>query len=127
MSVVHDHQEARSSRRCANGSGARTPYFGYLFSCPYCTSHWIAFALVPLTGAWYLKVPYDWGWVSAALTWFLSSILVTMVSAFLRVAFFFVDQTQGLIRRRQKHVETVIEEVEHRIERDEQPRPPRIQ
>src|SRR4051794_36030173 len=72
--------------------GGKDTFFGYLFSCPYCTSHWIAFALVPLTGAYYLQVPYHWGWASSVLSWFLSSILVTMIAAFLRVAFFFVDQ-----------------------------------
>ena len=39
------------------------------------------------------------------LRWLLSSILVTVVAAFLRVAFYFVDETQGLVRRQQKTVE----------------------
>jgi hypothetical protein len=34
------------------------------------------------------------------LDWFLSSILVTVVAAFLRVAFYLVDERQRLVRKR---------------------------
>jgi len=36
------------------------------------------------------------------LTWFFSSILITVVAAFMRVAFWFVDESQGLVRKRQR-------------------------
>jgi hypothetical protein len=48
--------------------------------------------------------------------WFLSSILVTVVAAFLRVIFFFVDETQGFVRRRKKVAEKEVEVVERAIE-----------
>ena len=82
--------------------GGKETWFGYLISCPYCASHYLAFALVPLTGAYYLRVTPRWGFVSTVLDWFLSSILVTIIAAFLRVFFWFVDESQGLVRRRQK-------------------------
>ena len=85
--------------------GGRETWAGYLVSCSYCVSHWIAFLLVPLTGVYPLDVSPRWGGVSQILRWFLSSILVATVAAFLRVVFYFVDETQGLVRRRQKVVE----------------------
>ena len=30
--------------------GNKETWLGYLVSCPYCLSHWLAFVLVPLTG-----------------------------------------------------------------------------
>jgi hypothetical protein len=85
--------------------GGPETWFGYLVSCPYCVSHWIAFLLVPITGTYPLDVMPRWGFASQIIRWFLSSILVATVAAFLRVAFYFVDETQGLVRRRQKVVE----------------------
>ncbi|HLL53100.1 MAG TPA: hypothetical protein VK447_06105 [Myxococcaceae bacterium] len=82
--------------------GGKETWFGYLISCPYCASHYLAFLLVPLTGAYYLRVTPKWGFFSTVLDWFLSSILVTIIAAFLRVFFWFVDESQGLVRRRQK-------------------------
>jgi hypothetical protein len=82
--------------------GGKETWLGYLVSCPYCASHYLAFALVPLTGSYYVPVEVEWGLASRLLTWFLSSYLVVVVAAFLRVAFWFVDETQGLIRRRQR-------------------------
>jgi hypothetical protein len=84
--------------------GGPETFFGYLFSCPYCISHWLAFLLVPLTGSYYIDVALV-GWPGALLEWFLSSILVAVVAAFLRVLFFCIDETQGLIRREQKKTE----------------------
>jgi hypothetical protein len=77
-------------------------WFGYLVSCPYCASHWIAFAVVPLTGAYYVGVTPRLGVLAPVASWFLSSILVVVVAAFLRVAFWLVDEEQGLIKRRQR-------------------------
>ncbi len=85
--------------------GGKETFLGYLVSCPYCASHYFAFLLVPLTGAYYVPVTVQWGWFSTVLTWFFSSILVTVIAAFLRVGFWFVDQSQGLVRRQQAVVE----------------------
>jgi hypothetical protein len=81
--------------------GGKETFFGYLVSCPYCASHYIAFALVPLTGTSPIDVVVG-GWVGSVLSWFLNSILLTVIAAFYRVIFWFVDETQGLVRRRQK-------------------------
>jgi hypothetical protein len=81
--------------------GGKETWFGYLVSCPYCVSHYFAFALVPLTGTYPIEVAVG-GWVGSVLRWFLSSILVAVIAAFFRVVFWFVDETQGLVRRRQR-------------------------
>jgi hypothetical protein len=92
--------------------GGKETWLGYLVSCPYCLSHWIAFVLVPLTGAYALHVAPRWPIVSPVLDWFLSSILVTVIAAFFRVAFWFVDESQALVRTK-KRVERAIEEEHH--------------
>ena len=84
--------------------GMRT-WHGYLVSCPYCASHYIAFVLVPLTGAYYVDVPWRWGAVGSVIEWFLSLILVTVVAAFLRIGFYFIDESQRLVRREKEHIE----------------------
>jgi hypothetical protein len=48
--------------------------------------------------------------LSSVLDWFLSSMLVVVIAAFLRVAFWFVDESQGLVRRRNRVIEQVAEE-----------------
>lgn len=85
--------------------GGKETWLGYLVGCPYCVSHWFAFLLVPLTGAYGIDVVPEWGPLSQILRWLLSSLLVTVLAAFLRVAFYFVDESQGLVKRRQKTVE----------------------
>lgn len=82
--------------------GGKETWLGYLFSCPYCASHWLAFVLVPLTGAYYVDVAIDVPVLSGLARWFLSAILVVVIAAFLRVGFWFVDESQGLVRRRQR-------------------------
>jgi len=84
-------------RRAAGG--IRT-WRGYFVTCPYCVSHWLAFILVPLTGTYLVHVVPRWPVISAVLDWFLSSILVTVVAAFLRVGFYLVDERQRLVRKR---------------------------
>ena len=64
---------------------------------------------MPLTGTYALTVAPRWPMVSPFLDWFLSSIVVTVIAAFLRVAFWFVDETQALVRTK-KRVEKAIEE-----------------
>ena len=41
--------------------GGKDTWLGYLISCPYCVSHWIAFILVPLTGTYAVNVVPRWG------------------------------------------------------------------
>jgi hypothetical protein len=79
--------------------GGKSTWLGYLVSCPYCASHWLAFVLVPATGTYPIEVAIAPGSAALVLRWFLSSILVTVVAAFLRVAFWFVDERQALLRR----------------------------
>jgi hypothetical protein len=81
--------------------GGKETWLGYLVSCPYCVSHYVAFVLVPLTGTYPIRVVVG-GWLGSVLSWFLSSILLTVIAAFYRVLFWFVDESQGLVRRRQK-------------------------
>ena len=91
-------------------SGGMSTWRGYLVSCPYCASHWLAFVLVPLTGTYLVRVVPRWGIVSTVLDWFLSSILVTVVAAFLRVGFYFVDEGQRLTRERKKATQAEIDD-----------------
>jgi hypothetical protein len=85
--------------------GGKETWLGYLVSCPYCASHSFAFVLVPLTGTYAIDVVVGPGWWVTALRWFLSSILVTVIAAFLRVAFWFVDERQALVRKEKQLVE----------------------
>ena len=72
----------------------------------------MAFLLVPLTGSYYVQVVPRWGFFSSVLDWLLSSILVVAIAAFLRVAFYFVDGSQGLVRKQQELVKAEMEERE---------------
>ena len=110
--------------------GGKETWLGYLVSCPYCASHYLAFALVPLTGIDAIDVTVG-GWVGSALRWFLNSILLTVIAAFYRVIFWFVDETQGLVRRRQKTEDEEIatkrllrEKVEQTVPAREEDEPP---
>jgi hypothetical protein len=103
--------------------GGRDTFFGYLVSCPYCVSHWLAFILVPLTGTYCLHVAPRVPYLSKLGDWFLSSILVTVVAAFLRVIFFFVDETQALVRRRKKVEQRVEQQVERALDEEDAPAP----
>src|SRR5256885_1356019 len=82
---------------------------GYLISCPYCASHWLAFILVPLTGAYGIHVAPRWPVISPALDWFLSSILVTVIAAGLRVVFYWVDEEQRLVKTKKRVAQTEAE------------------
>lgn len=85
--------------------GGKETWAGYLVSCPYCISHWLAFGLVPLAGVYPIRLAVEWGLASRILEWFVASILVTVVAAFLRVAFWWIDETQALVRKQKAHVE----------------------
>jgi hypothetical protein len=78
---------------------SRSSWLGYLVSCPYCASHWVAFAVVPLTGAYYVDVVPLPGHLDLVARWFLSSLLVATIAAYLRVLFYVVDVAQGVMRR----------------------------
>ncbi|WP_242361579.1 DUF1360 domain-containing protein [Anaeromyxobacter sp. SG17] len=99
-----------------NALGGKETWLGYLVSCPYCVSHWIAFVLVPLTSAIYVRVTPRWGLASTILDVFLSSVLVVVIAAFMRVAFWFVDESQGLVRRQQRTEEAATRLVRERAE-----------
>src|SRR5579884_2310040 len=105
MAVSHTIAKERICEPLRRWAGGKETWLGYLVSCPYCASHWVAFVLVPLLHAYYLRPPYHWGWFAALVDWFLSSILVAAIAAFLRVGFYFVDESQGLRRRLERKVE----------------------
>lgn len=96
--------------------GGKETWLGYLVSCPYCVSHYVAFALVPVTGLSVIDVALG-GLPGALARWFLTSILVTVIAAFFRVIFWFVDEAQGLVRRRQRatQIESEKWELERRL------------
>jgi uncharacterized protein DUF1360 len=96
--------------------GGMSTWHGYLVSCPYCASHWIAFVLVPLTGAYGIRVAPRWPYVSPILDWFLSSILVTVVAAMLRVVFYLVDEEQRLTKTKKRVAQTEAVERERAIQ-----------
>jgi hypothetical protein len=105
MGLSHSIARERIGAGLRAWLGGRETWLGYLVSCPYCVSHWIALILVPITGIYPLDVVPRWGLATAIIRWVLSSVLVATVAAFFRVAFYFVDETQGLVKRRQKVVE----------------------
>lgn len=131
--VMGISQTITKERLCASlreRLGGKETWFGYLVSCPYCISHYVAFVLVPLTGTYAIRVAVG-GWVGSVLRWFLSSILVTVIAAFFRVLFWFVDESQGLVRRRQQSEEEetatkrlVRKQAEQQLPAEEQEAPP---
>jgi hypothetical protein len=111
MGLSHTIARERICEPLRRRLGGRETWLGYLVSCPYCVSHWLAMILVPITGVHPIHVAPDLGMLSGVLRWFLATILVTVLAAFFRVIFYFVDETQGLVKRQQRSVE---EEVESR-------------
>ena len=109
MGLAHTITRERLCEPLRTRLGGKDTWLGYLVSCPYCVSHWIAFILVPLTGSYAIDIVPRWGPVSEVLRWFLSSVLVAVVAAFFRVIFYYVDETQGLIKRRQRSLDQQIE------------------
>ena len=105
MGLSHTIARERLFAPLRDRLGGKETWLGYLVSCPYCVSHWIAAVVVPLTGTYALDVVPSWGFASHVLRWVLSSILVAVIAAFLRVIFYFVDESQGLVRREQRSVE----------------------
>lgn len=96
--------------------GGMSTWRGYLISCPYCASHWLAFVLVPLTGAYGIRVVPRWPVVSPVLDWFLSSILVTVIAAVLRVSFYFIDEETRLTKTKKRITQAEATERERTIQ-----------
>src|SRR3954449_10535584 len=92
--------------------GGMEAWPGDLAACPYCASHWLAFILVPLTGAYGIRVAPRWPVISPVLDWFLSSILVTVIAAVLRVAFYFIDEETRLTKTRKRLAQAEAGELE---------------
>lgn len=119
MGIAHTITRERIFKPLRDRLGGKDTWAGYFVSCPYCVSHWVAFLVVPLTGTYPIQVPLDLGVVTPLLEWFLSSVLVAVIAAFLRVGFYFIDETQGLVRRRQRYVEDAAKELETELEEHE--------
>jgi hypothetical protein len=105
MGVSHTVAKERIFAPIRDRLGGKETWAGYLVSCPYCLSHWLAFGLVPLAGIYPIRVVVHWGIASRIVEWFLAAILVTVIAAFLRVAFWFIDETQALVRKQKANVE----------------------
>lgn len=116
MGLSHTVARERIFEPLRKACGGFDTWHGYLLSCPYCASHWIAFVLVPLTGTYALHVAPRWPIVSPLLDWFLSSIVVTVAAAFLRVGFYFVDEGQRLAKERKKRAEAETDLVERQLQ-----------
>jgi hypothetical protein len=111
MGLSHTIARERICEPLRRRLGGRETWLGYLASCPYCVSHWLAMILVPITGVYPIQVAPRLGVLSGVLRWLLATILVAVLAAFFRVIFYFVDETQGLVKRQQRSVE---EEAENR-------------
>jgi len=120
MGLSHTIAREKIFERARAALGGKETSLGYLVSCPYCCSHWLAFLFVPLTQTYVIAANPAWGLAGVVLRWFVSAIFVTVLAAFLRIAFYLVDESQGLVRR-----EIVKTEAEARMAQrivDEQPR-----
>jgi Protein of unknown function (DUF1360) len=115
MGLSHTIARERIFEPLRSRCGGMTTWRGYLISCPYCASHWVAFLLVPLTGAYGIRVAVALPYVTPLLDWFLSSILVTVIAAMLRVVFYFVDEEQRLIKTKKRTAQAEAEEAEERL------------
>jgi hypothetical protein len=102
MGLSHTLAREKVFEGLRNACGGMNTWRGYLVSCAYCASHWIAFILVPLTGAYGIRVAPRWPLISPVLDWFLSSILVTVIAAMLRVGFYFIDEEARLAKTRKR-------------------------
>lgn len=105
MGMSHTIAKERMFAPLRERLGGKKTWLGYLVSCPYCASHWLAFVLVPLTGIYVIDIPYAWGWFALVLEWFLASILVTVAAGFFRIVFYLVDEAQSLTRSEKRVVQ----------------------
>ena len=110
MGLSHTLAREKIFEPVRDACGGMSTWYGYLLSCPYCASHWIAFLLVPLTGAYGVTVAPRWPVISPVLDWFLSSILVTVIAAAMRVVFYFIDEEQRLTKTKKRVVQAEAEQ-----------------
>jgi uncharacterized membrane protein (DUF106 family) len=106
MGLSHTLAREKIFEPLRSACGGMSTWRGYMVSCAYCASHWIAFLLVPLTGAYGIRVAPQWPVVTPVLDWFLSSILVTVIAAVLRVGFYFIDE-EGRLAKTKKRIHQV--------------------
>ncbi len=126
MGLSHTISRERIFEPLRRRLGGKETWTGYLVSCPWCVSHWLAFVLVPVTGLYPIRVAVASGALATVIEWFLASILVTVVAGFLRVLFWLMDEEHGLVKRRQKRVEeetTTRALVRHHLEEEERTHP----
>jgi hypothetical protein len=116
MGLSHTLAREKIFERLRNACGGMETWRGYLISCPYCASHWLAFVLVPLTGAYGIRVAPRWPLVSPILDWFLSAILVTVIAAVLRVGFYFIDEEGRLAKSRKRVTQVEAESRERALQ-----------
>lgn len=121
MGLSHTVAKERIFAPLRDRLGGKETWAGYLVSCPYCLSHWLAFGLVPLAGVYPIRLAVEWGVATRILEWFLASILVTVIAAFLRVAFWWIDETQSLVRKQKANVEEETQTERRVRERLEEP------
>jgi hypothetical protein len=110
MGMAHTISRERLFEPLRTRLGGKETFTGYLVSCPYCCSHWIAFILVPVTGSYFFDVAFDVPVLTPLVRLFLSAILVTVGAAFLRVGFYWIDETQSLVRKRKEASQEVAAE-----------------
>ena len=116
MGLSHTVAREKMFEPLRNACGGMSTWRGYLLSCPYCASHWIAFVLVPLTGAYGIRVAPQWPVITPLLDWFLSCILVTVIAAMLRVGFYFIDEGGRLARTRKRMTQVEAETRERALQ-----------
>lgn len=116
MGLSHTIAREKIFEPLRNACGGMKTWRGYLISCPYCASHWLAFVLVPLTGAYGIRVAPRWPLVSPILDWFLSAILVTVIAAVLRVGFYFIDEEGRLAKTRKRVTQVEAESRERALQ-----------
>lgn len=115
MGLSHTLARERIFEPLRTRCGGMDTWRGYLVSCPYCASHWVAFVLVPITGAYGIHVVFQVPYLTPILDWFLSSILVTVFAAVLRVGFYFIDEEQRLTKTKKRAVQAEAHQAEERL------------
>ena len=116
MGLSHTIAREKLFEPLRNAFGGMSSWRGYLISCAYCASHWLAFLLVPLTGAYGIRVVPRWPVISPVLDWFLSSILVTVIAAVLRVGFYFIDEEARLAKTKKRITQAEAESRERTLQ-----------
>ncbi|MFN7131379.1 MAG: DUF1360 domain-containing protein [Myxococcales bacterium] len=122
MGLAHTIARERIFLPLRTKLGGKETWLGYLVSCPFCVSWWLSMLLLLVTGHRFIFMVNDLGVVGSVLSWFFSAVLLVVVAAFLRVGFYFVDESQGLVRRRQKSVEVETTLQAREIESDDEAR-----